>query len=371
MQHRKSEANGVFSSNAVRLSMREWCAVLVVLALAALFTGDLWRRIEPFDPTADYRMPYDLGEDYWLFDRFCSRMREEKNILVFGDSFVWGQYVEEDQTLTHFLNQQAGAKRFVNAGLDGANPLAMGGLLEHYCTDLSDVDVIVHLNLLWLSSAQTDLQTDREFSLNHPRLVPQFTPWLPSYRQSISGRIGIVLSRYVPVFDLDRHVQIAYFDNSDLAHWTVENPYENPLSRVTLRLPDPADDSLPNAQAWSVQGRAQQDLPWVELDSSLQWQAFRRSVEKLRARGNRVAVIIGPLNEHMLTPSDVGQVRAILRGAEDWLRANNFTYYSPSTLPSSLYADLSHPLAEGYALLAEELWAQGVSGLTRTPRGAR
>lgn len=367
MQHGENGARESFSSNAVRLSMREWLAVFIVLVLAALFTGDVWRKIEPFNPTADYRTPYDLSEDYGFFERFCGRMRDENQILVFGDSFVWGQYVEMDQTLTHFLNQQTGAERFVNAGLDGAHPMALGGLLENYCSNLSGVDVVVHLNLLWLSSAQADLQTDREFRFNHPRLVPQFTPWLPSYRQSLSGRIGIVISRHVPVFDWGRHVQITYFEDSDLARWTVENPYENPLSRVTFSLPEPEDDNLASAQPWSAQGRAQQDLPWVELDSSLQWQAFRRSVEKLRARGSRVAVLIGPLNEHMLTPSDVGTYRGIQRGVETWLMENDFTHYSPSMLPSGLYADLSHPFGQGYALIAEEIWAQGMSGWTRTP----
>ena len=78
--------------------------------------------------------------------------------LVFGDSFVWGQYVEEDQTLTHFLNQEAGRERFVNAGLDGLHPLAMGGLLRHHYAGMRIADVVLHLNLLWMSSPQADLQ---------------------------------------------------------------------------------------------------------------------------------------------------------------------------------------------------------------------
>jgi hypothetical protein len=368
MQHGSGKAHEVFSSNAVRLSTREWSVVIVVLAVVALFTGRVWQRIEPFDPVADYRIPYDLAEDYWFFDRFCGETTDENKVLVFGDSFVWGQYVENDETLTHFLNQQAGAERFVNAGLDGAHPMALGGLLEHHCSGLGDRDVVVHLNLLWLSSAQADLQMDREFRLNHPRLVPQFTPWLPSYRQSVSGRIGIVVSRYVPVFDWGRHVQITYFDNSDLVRWSVEHPYANPLGVVTLRMPEPGDDRIPTAEPWSVRGRVQQDLPWVELEGSVQWLAFRRVVERLQARRSRVAVIIGPLNEHMLAPPDVGAYRRLLDGAETWLRDNNFTYYSLSTLPSDLYADLSHPLGQGYAQLAEQLTAQGLSSWPRPRR---
>jgi hypothetical protein len=32
----------------------------------------------------------------------------------------------------------------------------------------------------------------------------------------------------------------------------------------------------------------------------------------------------------------------------------------PDVLPSELYADASHPLTEGYALLAKEIWADQV-----------
>ena len=46
---------------------------------------------------------------------------------------------------------------------------------------------------------------------------------------------------------------------------------------------------------------------------------------------------------------------------------NDLTHFSPSTLPSGLYADLSHPFGPGYALLAEDIWGQGMSGWTRTP----
>ena len=46
---------------------------------------------------------------------------------------------------------------------------------------------------------------------------------------------------------------------------------------------------------------------------------------------------------------------------------NDFTHFSPTTLPSGLYADLSHPFGQGYALLAEDIWGQGMSGWTRAP----
>jgi lysophospholipase L1-like esterase len=95
----------------------------------------------------------------------------------------------------------------------------------------------------------------------------------------------------------------------------------------------------------------------VELSTSLQWRAFRDLVEILRGRGNRVFVLIGPLNEHMLCSASLQVYRAILQGAEAWLRSSDVPYLTLATLPRDLYVDLSHPLADGYALLAGELWA--------------
>ena len=152
MSHSRDRDSTAFSSNVVRLSTREWCVVLVLFAVAAAAIGEVWRRVEEFDPSPDYRIPYALSEDYWLFDRNCRLMAEGESTLVFGDSFIWGQYVDRDQTLTHFLNREAESVRFANAGLDGAHPMAMTGLIQHHCSGLKNDDVILHLNLLWLRS---------------------------------------------------------------------------------------------------------------------------------------------------------------------------------------------------------------------------
>ena len=41
---------------------------------------------------------------------------------------------------------------------------------------------------------------------------------------------------------------------------------------------------------------------------------------------------------------------------ENWLEGNGISYRSISDLPSEYYADASHPLKEGYAKIAEELF---------------
>jgi hypothetical protein len=356
MTDERQEHTGSFSSDAVRLSIREWLGLLLALTVLALFAEPIWTRIEVFEASPDYRIPYNSSEDYWLFDRYCTGAEESEKTLVIGDSFVWGQYVGRDETLSHFLNREAGSERFVNAGVDGTHPLALEGLIKNYCANLRNREVILHLNLLWLSSPQADLQLERGLGINHPRLVPQFVPTIPSYDASTSERLGIVLARHLPILDWSRHIQISYFSNADLPHWTLENPYLNPLRQVTLSLPESASASRPETQAWFSEGAVRQELPWVDVETSQQWRAFRRLVRDLQTHGTRLFVLVGPLNEHMLEPSSLAAYKGILAHVESWLRDNDQPYYAPPVLPSELYADLSHPLGPGYSLLAQVLW---------------
>ncbi|MBE3135143.1 MAG: hypothetical protein IMZ55_16880, partial [Acidobacteria bacterium] len=99
-----------------------------------------------------------------------------------------------------------------------------------------------------------------------------------------------------------------------------------------------------------------QSFAWVALDTSLQWRSFRRAVEILRGRGNRVLVLVGPFNEHLLEDASRAVYAGRKRQAEAWLRENGVPCIVPEALPSHLYADASHPLADGYALLARQLF---------------
>ncbi len=110
----RSEAHEVtppFSSNLVRLSIREWLVVLLVLVLLGAISGPLWNRVESYSWAADYRIPYGSSEDYWLFGRFCTEVVGSGKTLVVGDSFVWGQYAGRAETLSSFLNQETGVDR--------------------------------------------------------------------------------------------------------------------------------------------------------------------------------------------------------------------------------------------------------------------
>ena len=345
-----------FSSNAVRLSVWEWLVVAAIIIVLSVAFPPVWRGLEGFAPSMDYRIPYDSSEDYWLFKQYSRSACDLDKTLVIGDSVVWGHYVRQDQTLSHYLNALAGENRFVNLGLDGTHPMALYGLIRHYGRAIKREKIILHLNLLWLSSREADLQTDKEFQFNHPRIVPQFKPRIPCYTEPASGRIGIVLERSVPIMQLVRHLQISSFENTGLQLWTVENPYSNPLSRISIKPARLGEKKGSDAQSRITGSQVLQSLPWVEFETSLQWWAFLRLLELLESRGNDVFVVVGPLNEHVLSPDSIQKYRELLLKAESRLKQMNVPYLHLPLLPSHLYADTSHPISQGYALLAERIW---------------
>ena len=98
-----------FGVNEVRLNARQWLATLALVALAVLLTPWLWARVERLQTGPDYRIPYFLSADYWLYGRRLRQVPAPDKVILLGDSVVWGEYVAPDGTLSHFLNEQAGA----------------------------------------------------------------------------------------------------------------------------------------------------------------------------------------------------------------------------------------------------------------------
>jgi len=329
------EANKVkvpFSSNGVRLSGREWIVVVAIISALFCFGPVIWKLAEKFEPGPDYRLPYELSNDYWLYKRYCRWACSQDKTLVIGDSVIWGHYVPKDNTLSHYLNKIAGQNQFANLGVDGIHPVALAGLLRYYGQDLSDKNVILHFNPLWLSSKKHDLQIEKEFHFDHPKLAPQFFPNIPCYKASYSKRISAVVERYVPFFSWTSHL--------NKQGGTGFQPVE----------------TRPGWPSHSAAAAVAEDLQWVALETSLQWRFFRSSVEILKARGNRVFVLVGPFNEHILQVQSIDTYRKMKSEIETWLKQNNVPYCAPEILPSELYRDASHPLSGGYALLAKYLF---------------
>jgi hypothetical protein len=342
-------------SNSFRLSIGQWLVVGLFSMLVVVVAPRLWKQVESFPLEPDYRIPHELANDYWLYERFAGMAADHYDMVLLGDSVIWGEYVTRDQTLSHYLNKFAGKERFANLGLDGAHPLALAGLVEHYAKAVKDKNVLLQCNPLWMSSLRADLQDDKATEFNHPRLVPQFVPRLPSYKEENSPRIGVLVEQRVTFSGWTNHLQQAYFDRTDLPGWTLEHPYANPLAPLLRGLP-PLNNSLRHPpRPWYKNGISPQDYPWVELDKSLQWQAFQRLVDVLQRRGNRLCVLVGPFNEHLLTPSSREQYQHIKDTITKWLETRRIRHVAPSALPSALYGDASHPLAGGYEMLAREL----------------
>jgi hypothetical protein len=80
-------------------------------------------------------------------------------------------------------------------------------------------------------------------------------------------------------------------------------------------------------------------------------------VRILRERGNDVFVVLGPFNEHIVAEENRAGYRRIRDGISGSFARGGIAFLAPETLPSGVYADASHPLTEGYGLLAGELYA--------------
>lgn len=347
-----------FGSNEVRLSPGEWLVAGALIAAVLVLTPVLWEAAERLEPGPGYRVPFRLGNDYWLYSRYCRALCAQGKTPVIGDSVVWGHYVGTEQTLSQCLNQVAGEDRFANLGVDGIHPAAMAGLIEYYGRAIRGRNVILHCNLLWMSSTRHDLQSRKEFPFNHPKLVPQFFPRIPCYRQTAAGRLAIVIGRRFPFRGWVKHLEAAYFEDMGIARWTVEHPYENPLRAITLELPSPDEPPTPRpiAKPWTAKRMPRFDAAWVEVETSFQWRSVRRAIAILERRGNRVFVLVGPFNQHMLTEESLEVYEARRREIGAWLRENEILHLIPPPLSSGRYADASHPLGEGYAELARRLY---------------
>jgi len=362
-----------FSSNRMRLSAGQWLIVFAVMVPFVGLASPLWKSLEEFEHPLGYRIPYDLSRDYWLYERHLEQsvVEHPQPIFVVGDSVVWGEFVRRDGTLSHFLGDQTNHKEiFVNAGVNGVFPLALEGLVRAYGDSLRGQRVILHCNLLWMSSPEADLSTSKEQKFNHAQLVPQFWPSIPCYKANVEERLSTVMSRRSGFLAWNAHIQMSYFGAKTIPLWTLAdghsspsgaNAYAMPWTPVTLRVPtEPQVDAergsqSPRHRAWSDRGLQRQDLDWVAPEDSLQWAAYRRLVTLLRARSKDLLVIVGPFNEHLLTPTDRVELDKWKEVVAKWLRSEQVPLVTPATLRSNDYADASHPLTSGYRELARRV----------------
>jgi hypothetical protein len=356
-------------SNSIRLNGSQWLGVAVFAVVFVLAAPTLWKQLEPLKPEPDDRMPHELSQDYWLFERYAALAVEDYDAVLLGDSVVWGEYVTRHETLSHYVNQQTGKKSLANLGVGGAHPLALTGLIGYYAGSIANKNVVLQCNPLWMSSLKTDLQDEKFTDFNHPRLVPQFFPHIPSYgKEEISQRLGVLVEQRVPFSKWTNHLQQTYYEQSDMPGWTLKHPYDNPLEPLTRGLPA-ADDTRRYLQLpWFKTGKTKTDFAWIDMDTSLQWRGFQDAVEILQRRGNRVFVLVGPFNEHMLTPASLARYEKVKETITNWLQEKQIAHLAPPALPSEEYGDASHPLAVGYETLARRLLEDAAFRSAISPR---
>ena len=70
--------------------------------------------------------------------------------------------------------------------------------------------------------------------------------------------------------------------------------------------------------------------------------------------------MVGPFNEHLLTPASQKRYQGVKETIAGWLETSQIPHVVPPVLASEQYGDSSHPLTAGYAELARQLWADSL-----------
>ncbi len=351
-KHNAASTCEQFSSNCVRLSAGEW-ALTAILVATILTTGPVWwRMVEPFAPSKDYRLSSESSDDYWHWERYCSRVCEQYDNLVLGDSAMRGFFVDKDRTLSHYLNELTAGEQFANLAVDGMHPAAMTGLLRYYGKSITHKDVIIQMNPLWMSSRKQDLSTTKEFRFHHPDLIPQFDDAIACYKASLSDRFSTAVQRQSGILRWAAHVR-----RFNLPAWTLEHPYASPCAAFTRQRPSTEPAAAEQNRPWYEMNLAKRDMPFVELENSLQWRFFRETVQLLQDRRNRVFVLVGPFNEHMLAGQSVSVYERVKTEIGRWLSDTGIPHLIAEPPPSDCWRDASHALAPGYRQIAEQLFA--------------
>jgi hypothetical protein len=300
--------------------------------------------------TGNYRIPYSMGEDYFLYSRYSNHAAEKKEIPVIGDSVIWGHYTGSENTLTAYLNRISTKPRFLNMGLDGIHPAAMSGLIDLYASGLKNRKILVGVNLLWMSSARHDLSGPVNNEINHKILLPQFHRPIPAYQPSLEEKISASISRSAPFFTWLDHLRLSEFAGKSFYIWTMDN-HDKSLTEYFSH----KEGEFKIPEGILPEKMQEQEIGWITPDKSLQWKFMLETLISLKKSGNEVAALITPFNTYMMTPGSRKKYFSILAEMEWILRENGIIPIIPLIPEKKYFADSSHPNAEGYKLIAEDM----------------
>jgi len=338
--------------NSNGLVLKPWelvVTVAVVLVLALAILPCAWQKIGSVRIPRGFRLAEELRDDYYGY-RLVARAASLKKPAVFiGDSVIWGKYVDNKNTLPELINHTLGRDEFVNLAVDGLHPIAMEKLLANHGDSIRGMRVFLYWNPLWMNTPLYDLSGRDEFSINHPRLLPQFDFSYKSYRAGFGDRVSAFLEQNLLFSSWMRHFRAAYCANRDVKKVLA--------SGDKFAACDPAERRvLVNGKVtWEQNGIKKQDWPWVKASRSRQYAAFRRVIALLRKQGCQVTVVLGTVNPHMQTPGSLERYRRLRAEVKADLENSGVGFIDLPELASGEYADASHPLAAGYRKLAEHM----------------
>lgn len=347
------------NSNGLVLKPKELIiTVAVVLALALAVLPYCWRKFNRLrvEPPHGFRLTEELRDDYYGYGLVAQAVCREYPSVFIGDSVIWGKYVDNENTLPALINRALGKDEVGNLAVDGLHPIAMERLLRDRGGDIKNKRVFLYWNPLWMNTPLYDLSGQEEFSINHPRLLPQLDPSFKSYRAKFGDRFSAVLEQHVPFCAWLRHFRAAYCANKDVKQVIAAGD--------KLTNYDPAERrKLANSTVtWEQNGIRKQDWPWVSTAKSRQYAAFRRVIALLQQRGNRVTVVLGTVNPHMQTPGSLERYHKLRAEVKaDLEKKSGIAVIDLPELESDEYADASHPLAAGYRKLAKYMVERGLS----------
>lgn len=330
---------------------RKYILITAILALVLFIAAPFAIRfIDEDDFASNYRIPYPMGEDYYLFSHYSKAVADSDKIPFFGDSVIWGHYAKKDKTLTSWLNQLQGEEKFANMGIDGIHPAALYGLVKKYSGNFKNRDIIVGINLLWMSSPRHDLSGEINNEINHKKLLPQLHRTIPAYGAGIEERISSFINREFTFFAWVNHIKMTRFADFSFYRWTIDNPDKSILTffgekETIYRVPE----------HMRQHGLPLQNISWVKPEDSIQWDYVKKTINLLKSRNNRVIAYITPYNIHTLTPESRKKYIEISEIIIEELDTADVFPIAGVTPEKTYFADASHTGEDGYKILAEDL----------------
>jgi hypothetical protein len=337
---------------ALRLSLREWlvAAFLITAFLAAAPSIPFRPRSPLVEP--DYRIPYSLSTRYAVYRRFTTLAAAQFPTLIVGDSVVWGQCATRDQTLSHHLNELTKQPRFANAGLDGMHPVALVELIEHHAPGIERKNVILHFDPLWLFSDGSDPKSSSRVLNARPGLMPRLAAGAGGVMKDAVASAGSCALQAPFLHGWSEHLADTRID---FLAWSLDHPYEGPLHAISSTLPPSEDSRRLRLAPWTATPGLGVGGSWGDPDTHPQWKALERLISLLELRGNRVLVLVGPMNEYMMAPDTRRSYQSLKAVLEFKLTKRGVAHYLAPLLQSEHFGDLCHPVARGYEELAKEL----------------